>query len=933
MDLIMNNSSVVLKEHNVQVANQMSINTSSAKSFLALTQGLYSNVFSSILRELVSNGIDASVLSGTKIPLIVNIPSNFKFEPFFVQDFGIGMSLEDVFEIYCNYFKSNKSNDSNAIGGFGLGGKTPFTYTNEFKIETTSHEDNVRRTFIIKLNDDSKPIYIYDNDFDIVDSKIKGTKISFFIKNNDDLKNFVDNASFLYYSHYPIVFKDSHNERLIEKDKVSFVYTNNFLARVNSCGISTVPNKSYSVFNNSISNQNGNKLVIFNSHYFYDYSVLIDLHKQPELLSKLSKFDFLQSFHDAILLEYNDLLLDKLFKQRQNNLILLDVTNDKNVHYSLSRENIEVSNHNSSYLLNLLSNRLDNGIQIYLDKISDIYNNKNVAFLNKLLLPNILLKMNFDNDIVDLFKEKSNEYLNNFINSIEYISCPRYKQYSIYHNKDIEYEKGYMGEKIGNKFDYFVSKFFSSCPFNPSKAKYPSALYEYTKEEFINYLNCIKKIFDEYDCHNINYYLRFYNDNSNFIKYDGDIKNISKSISDYKPTNVYFIFKLKDGIDENKLNLNSISLNEVEVNRTKNVRQESILFDFTTSSLHSDKFLINDEIVLREKIKNNNIIVIPNKLEVNSKDMEELFISYLLSDIHLLSRKFLKNLSDFTHKIENTLTYFSNENDISYVFTTNEIYLNLISDGLIKPKIVEQFKTKSINLIHKYIKLLIDISKDIKNESLISYFLNNISNNYNYGDFRINDLWTYLERNHNIKFNDRAISLCLERKSFYDLNTQLSNWDSYFVEEQKNKMYKFISKSMPSEISSLKFINEHLIAFFDLNNFENINYDESEIDTMLENLNSDKFVKEFEKLILLYKMISSVENLNSYVSSNKNLFRIINCNNDLFYNNVFRTFNYDISYYLSVICNEYLYCLYENKKVKSKNEIFEYTLLNYLHNM
>ena len=138
---------------------------------------------------------------------------------------------------------------------------------------------------------------------------------------------------------------------------------------------------------------------------------------------------------------------------------------------------------------------------------------------------------------------------------------------------------------------------------------------------------------------------------------------------------------------------------------------------------------------------------------------------------------------------------------------------------------------------------------------------------------------------------------------------------------------------MPSEISSLKFINEHLIAFFDLNNFENINYDESEIDTMLENLNSDKFVKEFEKLILLYKMISSVENLNSYVSSNKNLFRIINCNNDLFYNNVFRTFNYDISYYLSVICNEYLYCLYENKKVKSKNEISEYTLLNYLHNM
>ena len=142
-----------ISEKQISVPNlshQMSMNANS-KAYFMLSSGLYKNPHESIIRELVSNAIDACRAANTEEPVIVHIPDN-QLEDLFIQDFGIGMDLLTVHNVFGVYFNSTKDNNSQQIGGFGIGGKTPFLYTEQFTMETTSPEDGIRRTFIFSIS-------------------------------------------------------------------------------------------------------------------------------------------------------------------------------------------------------------------------------------------------------------------------------------------------------------------------------------------------------------------------------------------------------------------------------------------------------------------------------------------------------------------------------------------------------------------------------------------------------------------------------------------------------------------------------------------------------------------------------------------------------------------------------------------------------------
>ena len=206
------NSNVMEMGMDVNNGNQIS-------AFFLLSSTLYKEPYRAIVRELVSNAIDASKAAKTSEaeaqPVILNVPKTIDSDDFYVQDFGIGMTLEQVINVYGNYFASNKQNDSNSIGGFGLGGKTPFIYVkdnpNGFKLETTSPEDNVRRTFVFKMQTNQygglQPVYSYLDGLDQPNSKIKGTKISFKLNDAQDIPVFAESIIDILFSLYPIQFK------------------------------------------------------------------------------------------------------------------------------------------------------------------------------------------------------------------------------------------------------------------------------------------------------------------------------------------------------------------------------------------------------------------------------------------------------------------------------------------------------------------------------------------------------------------------------------------------------------------------------------------------------------------------------------------------------------------------------------------------------
>lgn len=106
----------------------------------ALSDTLYSNKIGSIVREITSNSFDAQAEAKVKRDVIITIqdPGVITDEPGKIsfRDFGVGISPERVENVYSKYFASTKRDSNDQIGGFGLGSKTPWSYTEFFEVHT-----------------------------------------------------------------------------------------------------------------------------------------------------------------------------------------------------------------------------------------------------------------------------------------------------------------------------------------------------------------------------------------------------------------------------------------------------------------------------------------------------------------------------------------------------------------------------------------------------------------------------------------------------------------------------------------------------------------------------------------------------------------------------------------------------------------------------
>lgn len=126
-----------------------------AKAFKILSSNLYKDKILAICRELICNAYDSHVQAGKKdIPVVVTVPTAAN-PNFIVEDFGLGLSKEEVEQIYTTYFESTKTNTNELIGGLGLGSKSPFAYTTSFTVIAT--KDEVQNTFVAFIGDGGLP--------------------------------------------------------------------------------------------------------------------------------------------------------------------------------------------------------------------------------------------------------------------------------------------------------------------------------------------------------------------------------------------------------------------------------------------------------------------------------------------------------------------------------------------------------------------------------------------------------------------------------------------------------------------------------------------------------------------------------------------------------------------------------------------------------
>lgn len=159
--------------------------SNSAEFFNILSSTLYKDQILAVVREVLCNAWDAHIEAGiTDKPVEITLTD----DKFIIRDFGTGIHKDDMGPIYGTYGNSTKKNDGKQTGGFGLGCKAPFAYTDHF--EVVSSHDGVRTIYNLSKSSAAalgKPGIVPIASFPTTES---GLQVTIHIANSSDVRKF-----------------------------------------------------------------------------------------------------------------------------------------------------------------------------------------------------------------------------------------------------------------------------------------------------------------------------------------------------------------------------------------------------------------------------------------------------------------------------------------------------------------------------------------------------------------------------------------------------------------------------------------------------------------------------------------------------------------------------------------------------------------------
>lgn len=174
-----------------------------SKAFKILSDGLYSDKITAVIRELSCNAYDSHVAAGkADVPFEVHLPN--VDEPWFsVQDHGLGLSDADITGIYTRYFSSTKTNSNDFVGQLGLGSKSPFSLVREFHVYSIYNGMVSDYRMYFDASDTPRVELLSQ----IPSTKPNGVKVVLYIVDPSDMHRFASKAAdvFKWFSTTPIV--------------------------------------------------------------------------------------------------------------------------------------------------------------------------------------------------------------------------------------------------------------------------------------------------------------------------------------------------------------------------------------------------------------------------------------------------------------------------------------------------------------------------------------------------------------------------------------------------------------------------------------------------------------------------------------------------------------------------------------------------------
>tara|TARA_R110000803_G_scaffold112660_2_gene181011 strand:- start:4837 stop:7245 length:2409 start_codon:yes stop_codon:yes gene_type:complete len=175
-----------------------SVDTNDTMIIKLLRDKMYKNKIGAVCREVVSNSRDANREAGREstpvcVELTNNLGSLLSDEEMYItfQDNGVGISPNRMDNIFLKYGGSTKRDSDKYTGGFGIGAKTPFAYSNEFIIITVVEEKGVRTKYeyqaVITSNGKSEVSRMMLLGSEVTDEQT-GTKVCVPIKQEDRIE-------------------------------------------------------------------------------------------------------------------------------------------------------------------------------------------------------------------------------------------------------------------------------------------------------------------------------------------------------------------------------------------------------------------------------------------------------------------------------------------------------------------------------------------------------------------------------------------------------------------------------------------------------------------------------------------------------------------------------------------------------------------------
>lgn len=112
---------------------ELSFDQSSIAHLMRVLTDLYSDPTLAVIREYSTNALDSHFAAGNPDPINISLPGVMgRF--FVVEDKGVGLSSDDLINIYSKYGASTKRDTDDQVGMLGLGAKSALTYCDQFSI-------------------------------------------------------------------------------------------------------------------------------------------------------------------------------------------------------------------------------------------------------------------------------------------------------------------------------------------------------------------------------------------------------------------------------------------------------------------------------------------------------------------------------------------------------------------------------------------------------------------------------------------------------------------------------------------------------------------------------------------------------------------------------------------------------------------------------